>query len=67
MNNDMIGHERNECDRMPYTAYFSMDSWSWRDRRPVCGAAQRQILNKDGRGAMFCNGVKIEQASVADI
>ena len=56
-------HDSFICLNVPYTAYFSMATWSWQIRCPTCASPRRQYLNRDGRGAVMCDGVSMAQAA----
>lgn len=58
----MDSHDPLTCEKVPFTAYYSNGTWSWRVRCPACGNERRQHLNTDGRAEMQCNGQQIEAA-----
>lgn len=58
----MLQHDLRICEKVPYTAYYAIGTWSWQIRCPSCGNVRRQHINTDGRGEMLCNGREIAKS-----
>lgn len=58
----MGAHPPSQCERVPYTAYYSSGAWSCQFRCLVCGKAARLNWGQFGYGGMLCDGSKIAPA-----